>query len=129
MIEDVGYLDALDRIDYYPWTVDAIRLAQSQQIGFQCGARAESVSPVSAVASAAAWKIQSVSYRRSQLQPSDQSSASGQNYHHLSRYRRLPGHSYAVEWAAFRDPSSDSEPASEGFSPRRDGHVCQPGDT
>jgi D-glycero-D-manno-heptose 1,7-bisphosphate phosphatase len=26
MIEDVGYLDALDRIDYYPWTVDAIRM-------------------------------------------------------------------------------------------------------
>ena len=26
MIEDVGYLDALDRVDYYPWTVDAIRL-------------------------------------------------------------------------------------------------------
>jgi D-glycero-D-manno-heptose 1,7-bisphosphate phosphatase len=26
MIEDVGYLDALDRVQYYPWTVDAIRL-------------------------------------------------------------------------------------------------------
>ena len=26
MIEDVGYLDALDRVDYFPWTVDAIRL-------------------------------------------------------------------------------------------------------
>jgi D-glycero-D-manno-heptose 1,7-bisphosphate phosphatase len=26
MIEDVGYLDALDRVDYYPWTVDAIRM-------------------------------------------------------------------------------------------------------
>ena len=26
MIEDVGYLDALDRVHYYPWTVDAIRL-------------------------------------------------------------------------------------------------------
>ncbi|MCU1383226.1 MAG: D,D-heptose 1,7-bisphosphate phosphatase [Acidobacteria bacterium] len=26
MIEDVGYLDALDRIAFYPWTVDAIRL-------------------------------------------------------------------------------------------------------
>jgi len=26
MIEDVGYLDALDRVEYYPWTVDAIRL-------------------------------------------------------------------------------------------------------
>ena len=25
MIEDVGYLDALDRIAFYPWTVDAIR--------------------------------------------------------------------------------------------------------
>ena len=26
MIEDVGYLDALDRVDVYPWTVDAIRM-------------------------------------------------------------------------------------------------------
>ena len=26
MIADVGYLDALDRVDYYPWTVDAIRM-------------------------------------------------------------------------------------------------------
>ena len=26
MIEDVGYLDALDRIDVFPWTVDAIRM-------------------------------------------------------------------------------------------------------
>ena len=26
MIEDVGYLDSLSRIDFYPWTVDAIRL-------------------------------------------------------------------------------------------------------
>jgi D-glycero-D-manno-heptose 1,7-bisphosphate phosphatase len=26
MIEDVGYLDSLDRVDYYPWTVDAIRM-------------------------------------------------------------------------------------------------------
>jgi D-glycero-D-manno-heptose 1,7-bisphosphate phosphatase len=26
MIEDVGYLDALDRIAFYPWTVDAIRM-------------------------------------------------------------------------------------------------------
>jgi D-glycero-D-manno-heptose 1,7-bisphosphate phosphatase len=26
MIEDVGYLDSLSRIDVYPWTVDAIRL-------------------------------------------------------------------------------------------------------
>jgi D-glycero-D-manno-heptose 1,7-bisphosphate phosphatase len=25
MIDDVGYLDALDRISFYPWTVDAIR--------------------------------------------------------------------------------------------------------
>jgi D-glycero-D-manno-heptose 1,7-bisphosphate phosphatase len=25
MIEDVGYLDALDRVEFYPWTVDAIR--------------------------------------------------------------------------------------------------------
>ena len=25
MIEDVGYLDALERIAFYPWTVDAIR--------------------------------------------------------------------------------------------------------
>ena len=25
MIEDVGYLNALDRIAFYPWTVDAIR--------------------------------------------------------------------------------------------------------
>jgi D-glycero-D-manno-heptose 1,7-bisphosphate phosphatase len=25
MIEDVGYLDALDRVELYPWTVDAIR--------------------------------------------------------------------------------------------------------
>ena len=25
MIEDVGYLDALDRVAFYPWTVDAIR--------------------------------------------------------------------------------------------------------
>src|SRR5438309_1582142 len=25
MIEDVGYLDAFDRIDFFPWTVDAIR--------------------------------------------------------------------------------------------------------
>ena len=25
MIEDVGYLDALSRVVYYPWTVDAIR--------------------------------------------------------------------------------------------------------
>ena len=26
MIEDVGYLDALDRIEVFPWTVDAIRM-------------------------------------------------------------------------------------------------------
>ncbi len=26
MIEDVGYLDALSRVVYYPWTVDAIRI-------------------------------------------------------------------------------------------------------
>ena len=26
MIEDVGYLDALDRIAFYPWTIDAIRM-------------------------------------------------------------------------------------------------------
>ena len=26
MIEDVGYLDALSRVEFYPWTVDAIRL-------------------------------------------------------------------------------------------------------
>jgi D-glycero-D-manno-heptose 1,7-bisphosphate phosphatase len=26
MIEDVGYLDAIDRIAFYPWTVDAIRM-------------------------------------------------------------------------------------------------------
>ena len=26
IIEDVGYLDALDRIAFYPWTVDAIRM-------------------------------------------------------------------------------------------------------
>jgi D-glycero-D-manno-heptose 1,7-bisphosphate phosphatase len=26
MIEDVGYLDALSRISFYPWTVDAIRM-------------------------------------------------------------------------------------------------------
>ena len=26
MIEDVGYLDALSRVAYYPWTVDAIRM-------------------------------------------------------------------------------------------------------
>ena len=26
MIEDVGYLDALDRIAFYPWTVDTIRM-------------------------------------------------------------------------------------------------------
>jgi D-glycero-D-manno-heptose 1,7-bisphosphate phosphatase len=26
MIEDVGYLDALDRVAFYPWTVDAIRM-------------------------------------------------------------------------------------------------------
>jgi D-glycero-D-manno-heptose 1,7-bisphosphate phosphatase len=26
MIEDVGYLDALDRVDFFPWTVDAIRM-------------------------------------------------------------------------------------------------------
>jgi D-glycero-D-manno-heptose 1,7-bisphosphate phosphatase len=26
MIEDVGYLDALSRIAFYPWTVDAIRM-------------------------------------------------------------------------------------------------------
>jgi D-glycero-D-manno-heptose 1,7-bisphosphate phosphatase len=26
MIEDVGYLDALDRLAFYPWTVDAIRM-------------------------------------------------------------------------------------------------------
>ena len=25
MIVDVGYLDALDRVEFYPWTVDAIR--------------------------------------------------------------------------------------------------------
>ena len=25
MIEDVGYLDALDRVTFYPWTVDTIR--------------------------------------------------------------------------------------------------------
>ena len=25
MIDDVGYLDALDRVAFYPWTVDAIR--------------------------------------------------------------------------------------------------------
>ena len=25
MIADVGYLDALDRVEFYPWTVDAIR--------------------------------------------------------------------------------------------------------
>jgi len=25
MIEDVGYLDALNRVDFFPWTVDAIR--------------------------------------------------------------------------------------------------------
>jgi D-glycero-D-manno-heptose 1,7-bisphosphate phosphatase len=25
MIEDVGYLDAFDRIEFFPWTVDAIR--------------------------------------------------------------------------------------------------------
>jgi D-glycero-D-manno-heptose 1,7-bisphosphate phosphatase len=25
MIEDVGYLDSLDRIEFYPWTVDTIR--------------------------------------------------------------------------------------------------------
>jgi D-glycero-D-manno-heptose 1,7-bisphosphate phosphatase len=25
MIEDVGYLDALDRVELYPWTIDAIR--------------------------------------------------------------------------------------------------------
>src|SRR6202030_3254114 len=88
----------------------------------------EPVSTVSAVAAAAARKIQSVSYRRSQLQPSDESSARGQNDHHLSRYRRIPRPSYAVTWAAFRDPSCDSEPDSEGLSPRRDGHMCEPGD-
>jgi D-glycero-D-manno-heptose 1,7-bisphosphate phosphatase len=26
MIEDVGYLDALARVAFYPWTVDAIRM-------------------------------------------------------------------------------------------------------
>jgi D-glycero-D-manno-heptose 1,7-bisphosphate phosphatase len=26
MIEDAGYLDALDRIAFYPWTIDAIRM-------------------------------------------------------------------------------------------------------
>ena len=26
MIEDVGYLDALSRVEFYPWTVDAIRM-------------------------------------------------------------------------------------------------------
>ena len=26
MIEDVGYLDALDRVAFYPWTVDTIRM-------------------------------------------------------------------------------------------------------
>jgi D-glycero-D-manno-heptose 1,7-bisphosphate phosphatase len=26
IIEDVGYLDALDRVAWYPWTVDAIRM-------------------------------------------------------------------------------------------------------
>jgi D-glycero-D-manno-heptose 1,7-bisphosphate phosphatase len=26
MIEDVGYLDTLDRIAFYPWTIDAIRM-------------------------------------------------------------------------------------------------------
>jgi D-glycero-D-manno-heptose 1,7-bisphosphate phosphatase len=26
MIEDVGYLDALNRVDFFPWTVDAIRM-------------------------------------------------------------------------------------------------------
>ena len=26
MIEDVGYLDAIDRIEFFPWTVDAIRM-------------------------------------------------------------------------------------------------------
>jgi D-glycero-D-manno-heptose 1,7-bisphosphate phosphatase len=25
MIVDVGYLDALNRVEFYPWTVDAIR--------------------------------------------------------------------------------------------------------
>jgi D-glycero-D-manno-heptose 1,7-bisphosphate phosphatase len=25
MIEDVGYLDSLDRVEFYPWTVDTIR--------------------------------------------------------------------------------------------------------
>ena len=34
--------------------------------------------------------------------------------------------SYAVAWAAFRDLSRDSEPDSEGLSPRRDGHLCEP---
>ncbi|MGH9143844.1 MAG: D-glycero-alpha-D-manno-heptose-1,7-bisphosphate 7-phosphatase, partial [Vicinamibacterales bacterium] len=26
IIEDVGYLDALSRVEFYPWTVDAIRM-------------------------------------------------------------------------------------------------------
>ena len=26
MIEDVGYLDSLSRIAFYPWTIDAIRM-------------------------------------------------------------------------------------------------------
>ena len=26
MIEDVGYLDAVSRVEFYPWTVDAIRM-------------------------------------------------------------------------------------------------------
>ena len=25
MIEDVGYLDAIARVAFYPWTIDAIR--------------------------------------------------------------------------------------------------------